>query len=173
MFVFIVALMTISLVGIIVVQLYWINNALESKEAQFKNDVQKSLGSISERINEKEAFSLEKKYEGILENKILADEAQIKNFLFQEIDTTAKQKFSYGGTILEESFKMPVDFLDNDTIIIKRVTGKNDFFQSRLIKGSDDLRILLYHLCFFTLILINPILSSPGFILVNTIGIFG
>tara|TARA_B110000971_G_scaffold220641_1_gene264832 strand:+ start:480 stop:2048 length:1569 start_codon:yes stop_codon:yes gene_type:complete len=139
MFVFIVALMTISLVGIIVVQLYWINNALESKEAQFKNDVQKSLGSISERINEKEAFSLEKKYEGILENKILADEAQIKNFLFQEIDTTAKQKFSYGGTILEESFKMPVDFLDNDTIIIKRVTGKNDFFQSRLIKGSDDL----------------------------------
>jgi two-component system phosphate regulon sensor histidine kinase PhoR len=139
MFVFIVALMTVSLIGIIFVQLYWINNALQSKEAQFKNDVQKSLARISERINEKEAFSLEKKYEGILENKILADEAQIKNFLFQEIDTTTKQKFTYGGTILEESFKMPIDFLDNDTIIIKRVTGKNDFFQSRLIKGSDNL----------------------------------
>jgi len=139
MFILIVVLMSISLVGIIVVQLYWINNAVESKKGQFKNDIQKSLGSVAERINEKEAFFLEKKYEGILENKLLADEAQIKNFLFQEIDTTTKQKFTYGGTVLEESFKMPVDFLDNDSIIIKRVTGKNDFFQSRLIKGADNL----------------------------------
>lgn len=138
-FILTVALMSISLLGIITIQLYWIDNAIESKEAQFKNDVQKSLGSISERINEKEEFTLEKKYEGIIENKILADEAQIKNFLFQEIDTTTNQKFTYGGTILEESFKMPVDFLDNDSIIIKRVTGKNDFFQSKLIKGADNL----------------------------------
>merc|ERR1712137_726645 len=82
---------------------------------------------------------LEKKYEGILENSVMADEAQIKNFLFQEIDTTTKEKFTYGGTILEENFKMPTDFLDNDSIIVKRITGKNDFFQSKLIKGPDNL----------------------------------
>jgi two-component system phosphate regulon sensor histidine kinase PhoR len=139
MFVLIVALMSISLIGIIAVQSYWINNAIESKKAQFKNDVQKSLGSVSEKINDKEEYFLEKKYEGIIENKILADEAQIKNFLFQEIDTATKQKFTYGGTVLEESFKMPIDFLDNDTIIFKRVTGKNDFFQTKVIKGADNL----------------------------------
>jgi two-component system phosphate regulon sensor histidine kinase PhoR len=139
MFILIVVLMSISLIGIIAVQLYWINNAVESKKEQFKNDVQKSLGSVSEKINEKERSFLEKKYEGIIDNKILADEAQIKNFLFQEIDTATKQKFSYGGTILEENFKMPVDFLDNDTIILKRVTGKSDFFRSKIIKGSDNL----------------------------------
>ena len=37
MFVLIVVLMSISLIGIITVQLYWINNALESKKEQFKN----------------------------------------------------------------------------------------------------------------------------------------
>ena len=54
MFVLIVFLMSISLIGIIAVQLYWINNAVESKKEQFKNDVQKSLGRVTERINEKE-----------------------------------------------------------------------------------------------------------------------
>ena len=41
MFMLIVFLMSISLIGIIAVQLYWINNAVESKKEQFKNDVQK------------------------------------------------------------------------------------------------------------------------------------
>ncbi|WP_366915412.1 HAMP domain-containing sensor histidine kinase [uncultured Polaribacter sp.] len=139
MFVLIVALMSISLIGIVAVQLFWINNAVESKKEQFKNDVQKSLASVSETIKEREEYFLEKKYEGIIKNTAIADEAQIKNFLFQEIDTATKQKFSYGGTILEESFKMPVDFLDNDTIIQKRLTIKNDFFQSKVIKGADNL----------------------------------
>jgi two-component system phosphate regulon sensor histidine kinase PhoR len=139
MFVLIVILMSTSLIGIIAVQLYWINNAVESKKEQFKNDVQKSLGRVNERINEKEVALLEKKFDGIIENSILADEALIENFLFQEIDTINNQKFSYGGTILEESFKMPMEFLDNDSIIVKRVTSKNDFFQTRLIKGPDNL----------------------------------
>ncbi|WP_158837244.1 sensor histidine kinase [Polaribacter sp. L3A8] len=146
MFVLIVVLMSVSLIGIIAVQLYWINNAVASKKEQFKNDVQKSLGSVSQRITDKENYYLEKKYEGVIENTVLADEAQIKNFLFQEIDTATNQKFTYGGTILEESFKMPIDyldnetdFLDNDTIVFKRVTGKNDFFHSRVIKGADNL----------------------------------
>ena len=139
MFILIVFLMSISLIGIIAVQLYWINNALESKKAQFKNEVQKSLGSVSERINEKEQAQFEKEIEGIIENKGLADNAQIKNYLFQQIDTTTKQKFTFGATILEENFKLPTDFLDNDSIIYTRVSGKKDFFQSKLIKGVDNI----------------------------------
>jgi two-component system phosphate regulon sensor histidine kinase PhoR len=45
-----VVLMSISLIGIITVQLYWINNAVESKKAQFKNDVFKALASTADRI---------------------------------------------------------------------------------------------------------------------------
>ncbi len=139
MFVLIVFLMSISLIGIIAVQLYWINNAVESKKEQFKNDVQKSLGRVSERINEKERDLFNKKFEGIIENAILANDAQIKSMFFQEIDTTNNQKISFGSTILEENFEIPADFLGSDSLIFKRVTGKKDFFQSRLIKGPDNL----------------------------------
>ena len=139
MFVLIVFLMSISLIGIIAVQLYWINNAVESKKEQFKNDVQKSLGSVAERINQKERDLFDKKFENIIENGVLANDAQIKSLFYQEIDTINNQKISFGSTILEENFEIPADFLGSDSLIFKRVTGKKDFFQSRLIKGSDNL----------------------------------
>lgn len=139
MFVLIVALMSISLVGIITVQLYWINNAVESKKEQFKNDVQKSLGSVSQRIKEKEELALEKEVDGLLENVGLASEAQIRNYFFQQIDTSNNLKISFGGTFLERSIKLPTDFLDNDSLILKSVIGKQDFFQTRLIKGVDNI----------------------------------
>ncbi|ARV14455.1 sensor histidine kinase [Polaribacter sp. SA4-12] len=138
MFVLIVALMSISLVGIITVQLYWINNAVESKKEQFKNDVQKSLGSVSQVINEKEETFFDKKIEGLTDNVGLANAAKIRNYLFQEIDTLKKERVTFGSTFLEENFKLPTDFLDNDSIIVKRVSGKQDFFHSRLIKGVDN-----------------------------------
>jgi two-component system phosphate regulon sensor histidine kinase PhoR len=139
MFVVIVFLMSISLIGIIAVQLYWIDNALESKKAQFKNDVQKSLGRVSEIINQKEEAFFEKKIAGIIDNVGLANEAQIRSYLFQEIDTTRKQTITFGATFLEENFKLPTDFLDRDSIILKRVTGKKDFFQSTNVKGVDNI----------------------------------
>ena len=138
-FVLIVVLMSTSLIGIIAVQVFWINNAVESKKEQFKNDVQKSLGSVSERINEREEAEFEKQIDDLIENIGLATNAQIKNYFFQQIDTTTKQKITFGGTFLEKNFKLPTDFLDNDSIILKRVSGKQDFFQSRLIKGVDNI----------------------------------
>ena len=138
-FVLIVVLMSTSLIGIIAVQVFWINNAVESKKEQFKNDIQKSLGSVSERINEREEAEFEKQIDGLIENIGLATNAQIKNYFFQQIDTTTKEKITFGGTFLEKNFKLPTDFLDNDSIILKRVSGKQDFFQSRLIKGVDNI----------------------------------
>ncbi|MGJ8745002.1 sensor histidine kinase [Polaribacter sp.] len=139
MFVLIVILMSVSLIGIIAVQVFWINNALESRKEQFKNDVQKSLGSVSEKINLKEEAFFEKKIEGLIEKMGLANDAQIRNYLFQEIDTTTKQKLTFGATFLEENFKLPTDFLDSDSIIVKRISGKKDFFQSKTIKGVDNI----------------------------------
>ena len=81
----------------------------------------------------------DKKFEGIIENAVLADEAQIKSLFFQEIDTTNNQKISFGSQILEENIEIPADFLGSDSLIFKRVTGKKDFFQSKLIKGPDNL----------------------------------
>jgi two-component system phosphate regulon sensor histidine kinase PhoR len=131
--------MSISLIGIIAVQLYWINNALESKKAQFKNDVQKSLGAATEKVNEREHVEFEKKLKSFLDVKGFADKAELKSFLIEQIDTVTKEKITVGSTFLEENFKLPADFLDNDSIIVKRIYGKKDFSISTSYNTPDNL----------------------------------
>jgi len=127
------------LIGIIAVQLYWINNALESKKAQFKNDVQKSLGAATEKVNEREHVEFEKKLKSFLDVKGFADKAELKSFLIEQIDTVTKEKITVGSTFLEENFKLPTDFLDNDSIIVKRIYGKKDFSISTSYNTPDNL----------------------------------
>lgn len=143
-FVLIVFLMSISLIGIISVQLYWINNAIESKDSQFDSDVKKALAATSERISENERDKFYNKLKPLIRNKEFLNRAQIRNYLIQGIDTTNKSKFSFGTTILEEDFKIPLDFLnesrflDNDSIIVTRLTKKNDYFQAQYnISGNN------------------------------------
>ena len=38
-FILLIALMSVALIGIILVQIYWINNTIEIREKQFTNDV--------------------------------------------------------------------------------------------------------------------------------------
>jgi two-component system phosphate regulon sensor histidine kinase PhoR len=125
--------------GIIAVQVYWINNALESKKEQFNNDVFKALATTAERINNSENEKLYENHKGLLENAVLADDAKVNNYLFQQYDKSNNQLFSVGTTILEGNFKIPTDFLDNDSIIVKRLNTKKDFFRTTTIKREGDL----------------------------------
>ncbi|MFZ9004691.1 MAG: two-component sensor histidine kinase, partial [Robiginitalea sp.] len=54
LFVLLVVLMSLSLVGIIAVQLYWIKSSVEDKEEQFSNAVTEVLSRVAEKIEERE-----------------------------------------------------------------------------------------------------------------------
>jgi len=99
-FVLIVILMSISLIGIVAVQLYWINNTIESKNIQFRGDVKKALARVSERLEVKEEAVFYNKIENFIKTRRFLNKAQIKNFLIQQIDTTSKSRFSFGTTII-------------------------------------------------------------------------
>lgn len=136
-FILIVVLMSISLIGIISVQLYWINNAIESKDLQFNSDVKVALAAVSDRINEREQDEVYQNLSPMLSLSSSLDQAELKNFLIQQIDTASRSKFSFGTTILEENYKVPFDFLDNDSIIVKQITQKDDIFRAKLFQGLD------------------------------------
>lgn len=137
--------MSVSLIGIISVQLYWINNAIESKDAQFDNDVIKAMARASERLKEREEDQYLSRLKPIFDSKEFLNKAEIKNFLIQQIDTVNQRKFSFGSTIVEENFKVPLDilndneFLNNDSIILKRFTRRSDIFTAQIISSEGDL----------------------------------
>lgn len=145
-FVLIVVLMSISLIGIISVQLYWINNAIESKDAQFDNDVIKSMARAAERLKEREQELYRNKLKPYFDTKEFLNKAEMKNYLIQQIDTVNQKRFTFGSTIVEEDFKVPLDilnenpFLNNDSIILKRFTRRNDIFTAQIISNEDDFK---------------------------------
>ncbi|MGB5464222.1 MAG: two-component sensor histidine kinase, partial [Aureibaculum sp.] len=53
-FILLIALMSVALIGIITVQIYWINTTIEIREVQFTNDVKFALAKVSENIQERE-----------------------------------------------------------------------------------------------------------------------
>ncbi len=137
MFILIVVLMSIALVGIIAVQVFWIKDALKNKQQEFRSDVIVALIETSDQIKEREYKEFRHKYDKFFENTKFRTDAEMKNYLFQQIDTVSKQKFTFGATILEENFKIPVDFVNSDSVLVKRFTGKEDIFISKIIKSKN------------------------------------
>ncbi|WP_271405990.1 sensor histidine kinase [Tenacibaculum soleae] len=137
-FILIVVLMSISLIGIISVQIYWIKDAIKNKQQQFDNNVTIALARTSERIKDREYSEFLQNNQEFLKDKKFVSDAEITTYLFQQIDTTNKRKFTFGTTILGESIKMPGDFINNDSIILKRYSGKQDFYFSQVIKAENN-----------------------------------
>ena len=50
-----VIIMTISLIGIIVVQISWISNAIQVKEAEYEENIREALENIVKKIERKRA----------------------------------------------------------------------------------------------------------------------
>ncbi len=130
--------MSISLAGIIAVQLYWVKGAIKSKQLEFENNVRIALAKTSEKIKSREYNEFIDKNKEFFEKNVNRSTAEIKNYLFQQIDTVSKRKFTFGATILEENFKIPVDFVNNDTVIIKRFSGKEDYMVTTTYKSEDS-----------------------------------
>jgi len=138
MFVLIVALMSFSLIGIVTVQVYWISNAVETKKKQFINDVKISLTSVSEEVAQKEYAEFERKIKPLLDKPQKANSNELRNFFLQQIDTTGKQITAYSLTVLEQNIKIPADFLENDSLVVKRITGREDIFNANKFSPNTD-----------------------------------
>ena len=125
LFTLLVILMSLSLIGIIFVQAYYITNALETKEEQFTFNVKKALTYTTNQVADIEY----KKYVKAL-NKIISDGKEpdttaIRTITVYKQDNTTNQIIIYNTGILEENFKVPslID-LNIDSLGLSNFRGK-------------------------------------------------
>ena len=59
---FLVLLMSLSLIGIILVQVYWFNSSFKNNDEQFGYHVKQVIGNVAEKLEKREAFSFYNKY---------------------------------------------------------------------------------------------------------------
>ena len=121
-----VALMALSLLGIIFVQWYWISNSYDNKETQFISNVRQVLVNTSEEIELKEIEKYYTIYSDILSEAGTPERISISELIYKISTDKTNDSFIFSDGILEEDYKISTSFLDTDidSIVFKKVTSK-------------------------------------------------
>ncbi len=127
LFVLLVILMSSSLIGLIVVQSFWINKSVEDKEEQFSNIVSEALNSVTAKISERETKNYFDRYLQARDSVGELVDTQFTNFFFIDRDVNSNEILLYEHGILEEDYSISSTFFDNPSgsdTIIKNYTSK-------------------------------------------------
>jgi two-component system phosphate regulon sensor histidine kinase PhoR len=121
--------MSLSLIGIIFVQAFFINNTLKFEKKKFTSDVSRSLSLVSKAIEDKELLSYDKLYKEATKNGRRPDSIEIRRLLiFENFNEDTNQTIQFKNIISEESFKTPSLFFEigKDSIDIKRFISRSE-----------------------------------------------
>ncbi|WP_121665567.1 sensor histidine kinase [Mesonia aquimarina] len=125
LFLLLILLMSLSLIGIIFVQGYWIKNTVESNEEQFSFNAKQILINVADQIEKQE---IDKYY---VQYATLADSSKPTSARLSELfqikqDQLTNETFFYSNSILQEDYKLNSSFLsgNKDSIDFKKITNK-------------------------------------------------
>jgi len=136
-----VFLMSLSLIGIIVVQLYWISSSLKQSEEQFKYHVQQVIGNVAEKINSEELKEFIKEYKKIQDSIGKEPETSIlRQIFFYEKDVKTNETIIYTNTLIAENYGINGSFFDKtaDSINVKNIVSnrKTEIYNGSYIDNS-------------------------------------
>lgn len=134
--------MSAALIGIIIVQISWIRNAMQIREKQFSRDAYAAIEMVAKNIENKELKYYFQKFNNVVKDRELASKADISRIIYEQIDTTRNEKFTYARTILEQKYKVPTEFFDQDSLTFKKTFSKKDVLISRHYINEDDIKAL-------------------------------
>jgi len=122
-----VLLMSISLLGIIFVQVYWFNTSLEKSEEQFKFHIKQVLGNVAEKLQKQEEYAFYNKRENLKKNT--SKEPQKSDLLeygYYQRNAKTNETIIYSNSIIAEDYDMFSTLFDKklDNTKIKSYTAK-------------------------------------------------
>jgi len=128
LFILLVILMSLSLIGIIFVQTYFINNTFKNEEKQFSLNVNHTLSLVSKQIEEREFSVFDNRLQEYIERGGKPDTTALSEIILKYQDDLNNETVVFRNGILEESYKIPSMFFDIglDSISLNRITNKQD-----------------------------------------------
>ncbi|MEY8869767.1 sensor histidine kinase [Meridianimaribacter flavus] len=128
LFILMVVLMSLSLIGIIFVQAYFINNTLINEKNQFTLNVKRSLSFVSKAIEDKEFAVFDNKLQEFIEKGGKPDTTALSEIILKYQDNANNETVIFRNGILEESYKIPSLFFEIglDSISLNRVHSNQE-----------------------------------------------
>ena len=123
-----VFLMSLSLIGIILVQLYLINTSLKNNEEQFKYHVKQVIGNVSENLKQQETYSFLNEYKK-LKDSIGKDpkQSELLDFILVQKNRVTNETVIYSNSIIADDYNINLSFFDKkkDSVKIKSFVSKS------------------------------------------------
>ena len=129
--------MTLSLLGIIFVQGYWIANSYKNKEEQFTLNVRQVLINVSKNIQLKETEYYYDIYSGLIDTIEIPDQERFSELIYTITNNRNNETYIFSDGILEEDYKLSTSFLDLeiDSIQFKKLTNRK--ITTKITSGID------------------------------------
>ncbi len=137
-FVLLVVLMVISLLGIITVQIFWIRSSIEMREEQFSTSVKFALARVSENIQKREFKENISRYAPLIDSMQKSKQSNVRDFVFQQIDTSRNEIFTFRQSILENNYKSQFSPFEADTVNFKTFLSREETQIEKIEFNSKD-----------------------------------
>ncbi|HKJ48291.1 MAG TPA: hypothetical protein VJ973_04335, partial [Christiangramia sp.] len=111
LFVLLVALMSLSLIGIIFVQGYWIKSTIDDREQQFSYNAKQVLINVSDEIQKREfeRYYFQFKNPDSVNSRL--SDRTLTEYFYSNRDENRNETYFNTETILEEDYKVSSGFL--------------------------------------------------------------
>lgn len=120
-----VALMSLSLIGIIFVQLYWIKTSYDNNDIQFRNHVSLIARNVADMIKEREQYEFTKRFHEYAQQKGKNPEKKdIREIYYTE--KNSNNEIVYSNVLFSQDYTLPGSFFDNKSgdITLKNYSTK-------------------------------------------------
>ena len=122
-----VLLMSLSLIGIILVQVYWFNTSFRNNDEQFKFHVKQVIGNVAEKLQNREAYSFYDKYNHYKDSTgKIPKRDDLLEFYYVQKNPKTNKTIIYSNSIISEDFKISSGLFDKkfDTESFKNFSSR-------------------------------------------------
>lgn len=122
-----VFLMSLSLIGIILVQVYWFNTSFKNNDEQFKFHVMQVIGDVANNLEKQEARNFINKYEKLKDSTgKIPEKNDLLEFYYVQKNAATNETIIYSNSIISEDYDVSSSFFDKkvDSLKLKNFTSK-------------------------------------------------
>ena len=119
--------MSLSLIGIILVQVYWFNSSFQNNEEQFRFHVQQAIGNVSNKLQKQEAYSFYDKYNRYKDSTGKAPQKKdLLEFYYVQKNTRTNETIIYSNSIIAEDYSISSSVFNKkiDSVKLKNFSSK-------------------------------------------------
>ena len=108
-----VLLMSLSLIGIILVQVYWFNTSFRNNDEQFKFHVKQVIGNVADKIQKQETYSFYDKINHYKDSTgKVPEKDDILEFYYVQKNPRTNKTIIYSNSIISEDYNISPTFFD-------------------------------------------------------------